>query len=200
MRRLWNKLTPRHRLLAVVVVLGMLVALKYANLPLERLPLPENIRTQERQLLKRRRQLAELQAEREKRKQAFAALQQAAEPFWQIQGKTPAVEVPSEFAKLARQAQVKIEQVGAPRSGKVLDLNHVREVEFSVRLTASMREVSRLMAQMERDKNVFYWSRCNIRPDNKRDPKAVVLTGQIRVLVLTPEASKFLGEGGGAHE
>jgi len=193
MRRFWHKLNGRQRaMLAVVLVLAVLLGLQYVSVPLEELPLPSSIAALEGKLEKRREALAKLEAHRSEGQDALAKLGEKAGPFWQIQGKDPKVEVPNEFARLARKAQVTIQQVGAPRTEKVLDLTHVRAVEFSVRLTASMREISRLMAQIERSERVFYWSRCNIRPDNKRAPKTAVLNGRIRALVLSAEASKFL--------
>jgi len=201
MRRLWHKLTGRQRLLALVaVLLAVLVAGRFAGPVLGRLPLPENIRAQERELLRRQQRLAELKARRQARDAALVRLRQQAAPFWHLQSKTPAVEVTAEFARLARQADVKIQQVGAPRTDRVANTNHVREVEFTVRLMASMREVTRLLAQLEQSPNVFLWSKCDIRPDNRRAPKAVVLNGRIKALVLSPEASRFLAGEAVNHE
>lgn len=203
MKRLWQRLTGRQRLLAAVAaVLAIMLAGKYfgGSLPMDDLPLPKNIAYQERELRRSRGELGELLEQRQALDARLAELRQKAASFWQIEGRAPQVEVPAEFSRLARQAQVNPQQVGAPRVNKVMDLAHVREVEFSIRLSASMREVSRLVAQMDGAPHAFYWSRCNIRPDNIRSPKGVVLNGRIVALVLSADACRFLAENGSGHE
>ncbi len=194
MRRLWNKWTFKQRLLVVLFILfPVLMILRYADIvPRDQLPLPQTIRQQEAMLRAKRKSLKKLQVEEAQRQQEFVRLQEQAKPLWQVQGKTPAVEVVAEFNKLVRQAQVKPKTVGKPRSNKYLDFSEIREVDFPVQLTASMKEVSRMLAQLDGARQVFSWSSCSIRPDNIRSPKTVRLTARIRALVLSGEASKFL--------
>ena len=173
----------------------VVVGLRYSDLPTDQFPLPGNIRTQEEELVRLQKDIEVLRLERGNRERAFTKLRTQASPFWQIRGKTPHVEVPAEFTKLARQAQVKVQTVGAPRSNKLLDLAHIREVEFSVRVTSSMREVSRLLDQVDRADHELHWKSLSLRPDNRTAPKAVVLNGRVRALVLSADAADFLAEG-----
>ena len=94
-------------LVLVAAVLAVAVVLRYANLPLESLPLPRNIQAQEELLQKRRQQLVLLEAERSQRDQAFRTVKRRAVPFWQIQSKTPTADIPTEFYRLARQAHAR---------------------------------------------------------------------------------------------
>ena len=189
------RLTGRQKLLlAVAAVLGVFV------LPLDRVPFPQSIQEQERQLRRLQKRLAAIEAEQSAMNQEVAKLREKAAPFWQVQGKTPpVVEVPAAFAKLAQQAQVKVQQVGAPMANKMLDLTHVREVEFSVQVNGSMREIGRLLAQVEQSTQKLLWKNVTIRPDNPTSPKMVLLNGRIRALVLSPEATRFLS-GAVEHE
>ena len=201
MRRLWDKMTVRQRwLAAIAAVFVVAVIVRRADVPWHRLPSPETIRAEEKRLRSLRKRLAQIETEAAGREREFDLLTAQARPYWQIQGRTPSVEVPAEFARLAQRAQVTPQQVGAPRTNKVLDLNDVREVEFSIRLTASMGEVSRLLTEMERSPSQFYWRKCNIRPDNRKAPQRVILNGRIRALVLSAEASRFLAGGAASDE
>ena len=201
MSHLWKKLPPRMRMWALIVgVLVVALALKYANLPTDNLPLSGNIRKLEKGLVRRRKQLRKLKAKKQDREKILTELRTQARPLWMVGGgKTAAVEVQTEFQRLARQAQVKIATVGAPRANKVLDLTHVREIEFAVRITASMQEISRLLAEVECSPHKFYWSSCTMRPDNKRTPQRVVLSGKIKALVLSKEATTFLAGDSEGH-
>ncbi len=188
-----SKSTLKQRVvLLLVLILAVLLVLKYADISIAGLPLPSVIREQEQLLSSRQKTLLELKKERQAKELALTKLQQQAESFWKVAEQSPSVAVPTEFKKLARDAQTNPQQIGAPRMNKVLDLNHVREVEFNVRLTAPMREVTRLLAQMEKSEKNFYWNRCNINPDNPRSPKQVTVNGRVKALVLSAETSRFL--------
>ncbi len=203
MLRAWNKLTVRSRILAgMAVILAGVFAWECADLPIDRLPLRRNIQKLEQELEERRTELAELKAGRKARLDAITRMRRKAQPFWLTETQNPLVQVPTEFTKLARLAQVTVQRPGDPRKTKVLDMTHVSQIEFSVRATASMREISRLLAEVEQSQHKFYWGVCQIRPDNRRTPQQAVMTGRIRALVLSPEASKFIsgdseGDGNG---
>lgn len=193
MGRFWSKLTGRQRTLFVLaLVLGAALALKYANLPWQQAPLPNNIRALERNLAKRRTRLQEVQAVARVRDSELAGLRQQASSFWQIQGKAPEVAVADRFDALARKAQVNFQRVGAPECRKLDAFSHIREVVFEVRLKATMREVSRLLGEMEASRPAFHWTRCTIRAETKDGVGTVDLKGHIRALVLSPDAAKHL--------
>ena len=193
MLRRWQKLSGAQRLLALAfVICSVLLILKY-GVSLDALPLPENIATAEARAATLREELAALRDADGARDAQFARLRGLAQPFWHTQGGKPSVEVIREFDRLAREAQVKISHVGEPLRKTLPGLNEVGVVEFRVQLSkVSMREVSRLLAKIEQSRQHFFWSTCTIRPDNRRAPKMVVLTGKIHALVLDATASRFL--------
>jgi len=193
MRRFWHRMTGRQRLLlAVAGILGVFLFLRYADLPLDALPLPANIAVQEKRLLRLRKQVTRIKREEREQQAALRELRAQSSAFWQVLDGTPTAVVPTEFRKLTMQVQVQPQTVAAPRKNRVLDMTHVSEVEFGVRLTATMRTACRLLAGLDRTRPAFYWSRCKLQPDNKRDPQNVVINGRLRALVLSPEASRFL--------
>jgi hypothetical protein len=55
-----------------------------------------------------------------------------------------------------------------------------------------MRDISRLLAEVEEAQISFAWQSCTIRPDNIRDPREVRLNGRIEALMLSPEAAESL--------
>ncbi len=193
MKRAWQRMTGRQRFLSLIMlVLGVLLVLRYGNVPWNDLPLPANIENAEKRYRKLQDRLAKLEEKERLRASEFARLRQRAAPFWQVQGRAPAEEVRAEFQRLAKKVDVKYQQLGVAQTKALPELDHVREVEFSIRLTASMREVTRLLYEMEKAQPVFYWGRCTIKPDNRTRPKAVTLAGHIKALVLTAEATEFL--------
>jgi hypothetical protein len=182
-------------LVIALVVTGIFFARKY--LPGLHVPTRHSIEDEVSSLEERRKDLAVMRKKVEEVDEARAALRAKASPFWQIESKNAEQAVVAEFTKIARRAQVSTHRVDKPRRNKVLDLNDVFEVEFSVQVTASMREVSRLLAEIEASEQRFYWTQCSIRPDNIRAPKNVRLIGRLRALVLSSEASEFLSGKGG---
>jgi len=181
-------------LLFVTVVLAALVVVTRLELvSVGDMPWPSAIEAQEDELVKLTKRLAALQEKQNEARQEREELQRVAEPFWRPGVRAASSEVQSEYEKLGRRARVTIGTIGNPREEKVSD--QVRSVEFAVRITGAMRDVSRLLVEMENAHPPFYWTGCMIRPDNARDPKGISLTGKIQALVLTDEATEII-EGG----
>jgi len=193
MIRVWQQLDGRMRLLAVVMILlGAVTVYQYAGMPLADLPTGDNIQAQERQLRELRKELGEEHAADLARAAIVDELRVALEPFWETGSKVPAVEVQKEFDRMARRAHIVIQTIGAPRTNKISD--HVISVDINVRTTASMSDISRLLAEMARGKKPMYWRNCTLRPDNVRTPKKVVLSGRIQALVVSSEVHRIIGE------
>ncbi|MBT3377628.1 MAG: hypothetical protein HN742_14260 [Lentisphaerae bacterium] len=222
MRRLWNKLPARQRaMLTVVGILAVLLMWNYGTMPIGDLPFPSTIREEERNLLKLKQRAAELEAERQREVQQLADLQEMATPFWQIEGKKPKTEIKAHFTRLNMAAQRSLGSTGfylttgPPALRALPESNYVSELTFSVTLkSATMRKVSKLLEQLDNAPHRFYWSRCTInaagtrsvptRPSSRAktrvpaqvkkpaDDKTVSLTGTIKALVLSPDATHFL--------
>ncbi|MFW6367474.1 MAG: hypothetical protein ACOC0L_02295, partial [bacterium] len=75
---------------------------------------------------------------------------------------------------------------------------NIQKVELTVRIRASMREISKLLVEVDAASPPFFWTQCTIRPNNLRNPTGVVLSGRVAAFMLMPEATKLLDEGEGA--
>ena len=124
-------------------------------------------------------------------------LRSQASPFWKLPRKGVEQAVISEFEKLAQRAQIQNRKVDRATVSKLLNLGQIYQVDFYVQVSASMREVTRLLKEVEHSERAFFWSQCTIRPDNLRNPNSVRLTGRVQVLVLSDDASAMLEEAGG---
>jgi cell division protein FtsL len=189
----WQRLPKRQRvLLLIAAVLVVLSLLSLVDVNLHDLPLPNNVRDQERQVKTLRRDLAALEKEELLRQRRIDKVRAQAKPLWQKSGKNPSVEVQTELEKVAR-GRVTLQTIGASRLNKLSD--NVSSVELPVRIAGSMREIGRFLAELEKNEPAFFWSACTIKPDNPREPRGVMLDGRVQVLVLSADASKFLAAG-----
>lgn len=187
----WQKMTFRQRvLLAVALLLGVGALANALSGSLENWPLPANIRQEERQVKQLCKELARLQQDELARRRDIEQLRQQAKVLWVKSSKLPSMEVQTELESVARRAKVVIQNIGAPRNNKLSD--NISSVELSLRLGGSMRDMSRFLAELEKNDPPFFWASCNLRPDNLREPKALTLDGRVQLLILSPDASKFL--------
>jgi len=193
MIRIWQNLTRRQRvLLMVAVILLFSLLLTAPELKLSGLPLPGNIRQEESQFKKLRRELAALQKEEQSRQNRLFKLRSQAKPLWSKPAKVPTVEVQSELEKVARRAHVTLQNVGAPRTTKTTD--NITSVELTLRLTGSMRDIGLFLSELDKNEPAFFWATCTLRPDNPREPRGVTLDGRIQALILSADAIKFFAE------
>ena len=198
MAKPWQDWNTKQRFFAfLLLVCPVILVVRYTDIPWPELATPGKIAELNTKLTKRRSQLKILKAERDVRGRVMAGLRNQAAPFWQIPGKPPNRQVPTEFQRLAQQAKVTPSTTGSPRVEQLLDLSHVKTVAFTVRLNkVTMREVSRLLGTLENAAFPFYWVNCKISPDNKKTPQLVTLTGQLKAYVLADKASRFLAAEG----
>jgi hypothetical protein len=191
MAQIVPKMTARQWFLVIALVItAIFFVRKY--MPVLNVPTRRSIDVEISRLKERRKDLAVIRRKVAAMEDARAELRAKAAPFWQIEGKNAEQAVVAEFTKIARRAKVSTHRVDKPHRNKVLDLNDVFEVEFSVQITASMREIARLLAELENAEQRFYWTQCSLRPDNIRAPKNVRLIGRLKALVLSSDASEFL--------
>ena len=196
--RLLQKLGgPRRRivLLLAVLVVAALAVLFFDTSPSE-WPLPGNVLRQEESVRQLRRELADLRKEEGARQRWLITLRHETRSIWHSKaGKMPSVEVQSELEKVAQRAQVSIQNLGAPQTGKLSD--NISGIDIPLHIVGSMRDIGRFVAELEKTEPGFSWLSCSIRPDHPRTPHGVILDGRVRALVLSAEGEKSLfGEKG----
>ncbi len=198
----WNKFSSAKRLGfmgVLAALLGAAVLWNYGDALRKALPLPSTLHAEEKRIRKLERRLKAVRRAQEKYAARLAEIRKVAAPFRRISSKTSAAEIRTEFDKLARRAQVTLQSVRLLREKPEKFSEYVLSVELAVQVRTSMREISRLLAELERNRGAFYWRTCSIRPDNPRAPKQVYLTGRLQALVLNPQADQLLyGSTGGA--
>ena len=149
MARLWQRFSKKTRMTILgLVAAGLFVAvfLSYGDLPYERLPLPENIRRQERKIERLQKELDQAERFEEKRQQKMARLRELADPFWRTDDQASAADVRTELDRIARRAQVTIQNTRLVGDKPEEYTDYVLSVEVSVQIKAPMREISRLLA------------------------------------------------------
>ncbi len=188
----WRQLSQRHRhMLVLALLLIVLVLVKYIDFSGDTLPLPHVMRARRSTLVDRQRHLAKLVRARERHDQTLARLQSRIAPqVWRMSDKVPATEVQGEVDRLARLAHVTIQTMGGQRVSDVG--NNLRNVELTVNLTGSMRDISRFLAVLDSAERRFYWRSCRLRPANARVPGSISLSGRLQAFYYTPEAERLL--------
>ena len=183
----------RKILLLLVLVLTVVFTLQFSGLSLAELPTRALIEEQTNQLRTARKLLAKLSRERIQDERHLAELRAEASPFWNVVSEQHAdQEIRESFDRVARKAQISKQQVFSPRKANLSNYGYLYEVEFSVSLTATMKEITRLLYEMEKSDHVFQWTQCSITVTNRRAPTEVRLSGKIRAVVLRPEAQAIL--------
>lgn len=171
---------------------------------LRALPTPSVIEEERGRLEAARSKLEAIQARLEARETELAQLRQQVAPFWRIEDRNPARQkgiIQNEVNRLLTRASIRgvDYQVINPRRLDLPEKTLVYEVEVTVNMTSSMREIARVLAEIERSEQRLTWSQCTIAPLNLRDTSKVRLTGTLRARVLSPEAVELLAgnsEGG----
>ena len=194
----FNRLTPRQWILiAVLVPVAVLFFRKRILSSLPNFPTTKTIAAERTRLKKRRRQLAELEKRLAARDVELENLRAAAAPFWKIADRNAAKQkgfIQTEVNRLIDRANIRgvDYQVMNPKRSEVPGKAHVYRVEVTVNITASMKEVTRVLEQIERSPRWLLWGQCSITPYSLREPNKVRLTGTIRAYVLSPDAVAFL--------
>ena len=182
-----------------VVLLSVGLVFTYVDIPYSDLPLPGNIRDQEKELKRLRGTVRKLRRARRRRERQMEELRSLAAPFWVLDSKGSAAVVRAELTNLGRAEGVSPQDVDLKRDKPEPFTDYVESVEISVQFRDTMKNVSRYLRMLEESDRAFYWKNCTIRPDNPREPKQVVLNGRIQALLLSPEAAALV-EGGGLGE
>ncbi len=183
----------RKILLLLVLVLAVVFALQFSGLSFDEVPTGTLIEEQAKQLRTSRKLLAKLSQEDLQDENHLAELRVDASPFWTVESEAGAIqEIRANFDRIARKAMISKQQVFSPDKADIPNYDYLYEVTFSVTITATMKEITRLLYEMERADHVFQWTQCSITVTNRRNPTEVRLNGKVRAVVLRPEAQAIL--------
>ncbi|MCK5801359.1 MAG: hypothetical protein KAI66_00935 [Lentisphaeria bacterium] len=185
--------TRQIMLVLLMLVVGFFFFRHYFGGSLGRLPLDGVIVGEEKKLARRLKQLHVVHEEEAARRGVILELRTLSETLWR-EKRNAKQEVVDEFDKLARAASVMGVRIASPRESKFMGSSEIKQVEVTVSLTASMREITRLLNAIEKSSKHFHWSQCTLRPDNQKAPTKVRMTGRVRALVLSRDAEEFLSD------
>lgn len=177
----------------LLVIVTILVIRKY--LPMVELPTSGRIQEEQEKLSSLMMDLAVQQKTNDEWNLRVAQIRKKASAFW-VRTKTGMPleqEVVEEFNNVARLASVNI-QSKEPKLVKSQNMNYLQEVELRVEMRGiTMKEFTRLLKEISRNKRKFYWASCKIDPDNIQKPTGIRVTGRLKAYVLTEEAVRLLG-------
>ena len=180
-------------LAVLLVVFALLLVRQY--LPMIELPTDSHIEEELGRLKSLRGDLAVMKKMNSDWQKEVSELRGKSGQFWIRSRTTLPVEqeVLEEFNNIARMASVNIQSKEA-RLIKTNNVNYIQEVELRMEMrSVSMREVTRLLREVENARHSFSWASCKIEPDNLQKPTGVKLSGRLRAFVLNDEAIKILG-------
>jgi Tfp pilus assembly protein PilO len=182
-------------LLLVTLALAVVLALQFSGLSVGELPTRAAIDQEAKSLRNATKQLRKLSRQNVRQDQELTELKDLAAPFWQVSGRVAEQEVREELDRLARRAKVSLPRIQNPRKKSLQGYDYIDEVELTISWTATMKEITRFLYEIEKSERVFQWTECSIRPMNPRAPKEVRLTGKLRALILNTEAQTILAGG-----
>lgn len=108
----------------------------------------------------------------------------------------PETVLAAKIEKAAQQAGMKLTAVGEVRSSAVSESDGLTTLDVAVNATESMEGIARFMTELSKVRPVFYWQKCSLHPDDFRNPRNLVFSGNLRVLaVQNPAISSLAGKG-----
>ena len=187
-----NNRVRHYLLLTFLVVVGIFFVRQY--LPMIEIPTNGHIKEEEARLQSRMNDLAVQIKMNEDWGKELMQLRGKASVFWVCMqpGVPVEQEVLEEFNNISRLASVNIQQ-REPKLLRNQKANYIQEVELRIELRGvSMREFSRLLKEISRNRRKFYWVTCMISPDNLNKPTGIRVTGKLVAYVLTEEGTRLL--------
>ena len=188
-----NNNVRRYLLLAVLALVMIIFLRQYISMI--EIPTDGRIKQEEARLQSRMNDLAVQMKMNEDWGKELMQLRDKASAFWvRVQPGIPVEqEVLDEFNNITRVASVNINQREA-KPKKNPKTGFIQEVEVRIELrSVSMREFSRLLREISRNRRKFYWSTCMISPDNLNKPSGIKVTGVLVAYVLSEEGTRLLG-------
>ncbi len=180
-------------LLLLALLLAVVFTVQFSGFLPGEWPTQSLINEQGKELRATRKQLARLSQEGAQGNRRLQDLKDQSSLFWTLSSERQAEqEIIEHFNRVARNAQINKHQISKHRSAPLPNYAYLYEVEISVSLTATMKEITRLLQEMEKTEHLFQWTQCSISVLNRRAPTEVRLTGKVRAVVLRPEARAIL--------
>jgi len=180
-------------LLIIMLIVGIMVVKQYVG----SIQIPTTALIKERiaALESARNDLTAARVEERTRLEELEKLRSQAEDFWLSTSQKTGTEqeITRDFNKLLRRAQLPSNQKVDVSWNKLPGANYIQEVQIKLELRGvTMREVTRLLQEIKKAGNKLTWTQCQISPENPRNPQNVNLTGKLRALVISEEASQYL--------
>ncbi len=188
-----NNNVRSYLLLAVLFIVGLFFLRQY--MPMIEIPTNGRIKAEEQRLQSKINDLAVQRKMNEDWGKELIQLRGKSSVFWVRTRQSMPVEqeVLEEFNNISRNASVNI-QDRQPRLLKNPNANYIQEVELKIELRGvTMREFSRLLREISRNRRKFHWVACSITPDNLQKPTGIRVIGRLRAYVLTDEGTRLLG-------
>jgi len=188
-----NNNVRRYLLLAVLVIVGLFFIRQY--LPVIEIPTDGRIAEEQQRLQSKLSDLAVQKKMNEDWDNKLVNLRDRASIFWVRvrQGMPVEQEVLEEFNNIARNASVNI-QSRTPHLGKNVNASYIQEVDIKIELRGiTMKEFSRLLREISRNRRKFHWVSCKIEPDNLQKPTGIKVNGSLRAFVLNDDGMRLIG-------
>jgi hypothetical protein len=183
----------------VLFLLGLLIAafavagfLQFRDLIADLWPDQAMIASSLTKLEKDQQKLQDLLNENQKCKMDHKAFLEYASRFW-IDKRDGNVETMAQrrVEDAARKAGLTLSSIGRVQPQKIAD--GIFSVEISITLQADTAEMARFVQEIYRSNPRFYWHRITLRPDNLRNPKNVILSGNLRfVAIANPDLAALI--------
>lgn len=186
-----ESMESRYKIYGVVIVaLILLYGVNFSQFDKVVIPTPGRIRAKETQIKQLDAQLSNLNKEQEKRLEQRARIRQLVADFYAAKGKVLTTEIQLEIERLGKRSNVILSQVGAPKPTDISD--NIQAIDVTVSSTASIKNISSFLKEIDQHKPILVWHNCQIRPNKDKDPTAVAITGIIRAYVIKDEITDYI--------
>ena len=142
---------------------------------------------------KLRAQLNNLNKAAGKNKEARERIADLTSSYWRKNGKSLTNQIQLKIERIGRKAGLTLKKVGAPKVSELSD--NVEAIDVTVSSSASIKELSRFLEEIDKHEPKLVWYTCVVRPNRTKNPTAVNISGRLRAYVLGKSASQLLGEG-----
>ena len=194
----WQRISLRNRIMVITAcVLAVLVFIRFFDVSsLAQLPMVSTVDKEQKELS---RLVKRIKVEQKEQKQAREKINRLRNNLgryvWRMQDRNAPSVIQAKLQDVASRNNVTIQNISSPRTNDVTE--HIRSAQVSIRISSNMREITRFLAALEKNKQPFYWDNCHIRPESPGKSNRVMLSGRIKIMYLTPEAEDLIFVEGG---
>lgn len=178
--------------LVIILVLGVLLLFRYTNIGEEFVvPTPKKIEALEGQLEDLAYSVAVQKKEQAEQRRKLEAVKAQVEPFfWDSGDGEPTTMIQKRIDILAREANVTLQRIGSSNLSDYSD--NIRSVEITVRIRATMQEISRFFEALDQAEHRFFWKMVTMRPNSLREPTEVSFNARLQALIPSDSAQQIL--------